>query len=379
MPITKNRPPDLSRLNRLLQKVLSEFGHETFMKALHSSGITVDDSTPSNCEITYRDAVDYFLTCPTFLALSASSKRTYLSEVKSLSSFTYAHLGADPQLIEASTSTLLLEYISRSTNPNTKAKKCAFLRTFFSAISRRFNLKLLDDLKPLLKMKWRKDDLQKGFSKIQLAEMLSLSQMSRDGHRNSTIIWTFLGTGLRLNELLHLQIGDIAEDTQTVYIIPKGDDETKVPRKITKLALTLLQDYISFKYSYLRETLPAETYKNLYIFSNNLGRNPLSSRTIQFMVKSLVNQAKSIPEHQKEWFSPHSFRHSFAIYGLESGIDIYTLSKLLGHKSIGSTIVYLNLFDHQLKTAIEQHPFAKSEYKTIQERLGTHHEHNTDI
>lgn len=304
------------------------------------------------------------------MALSASSKRTYLSEVKCFNSFTQAQLGNHPKLVEASSPTLLLEYLQRATNPNTKAKKSAFLRTFFLAISQRYELNLLDPLKPLLKMKWRKDELQKGFNKIQLAELLSLSQMSRDGHRNSTIIWTFLGTGLRINELLHLQIGDIVEDTQTVYIIPKGDDGTKVPRKITKLALTLLQDYVSFKYSYLKETLPEKAYSQLYIFSNDLGKSPLTSRTIQLMIKSLCKKAISIPEHQKEWYSPHSFRHSFAIYALESGIDIYTLSKLLGHKSIGSTIVYLNLFDDQLKSAIEQHPFAKSEYKTMQGRLG---------
>lgn len=48
MPIMKNQPSDLSRLNHLLQKALSEFGHETFVKALHSAGITEEHSEPSS-------------------------------------------------------------------------------------------------------------------------------------------------------------------------------------------------------------------------------------------------------------------------------------------------------------------------------------------
>lgn len=376
MPIIKKQSSDLSRLNQALQKALLEFVHDKLAKALHSSGITKDFSRITPCEVSYKESVDYFLKSPHFLGLSASSKRTYLSEVKSLSSFIYTNVGNHPQLVDAFSPKLILEYLQQFTNTNTKAKKCAFLRTFLITITQKYQINLLNQLKPLLKLKWRKNDLQKGFNKIQLAELLSLSQMSRDGHRNFAIIWTFLGAGLRINELLHLQIGDIVEETQTVYIIPKGDDETKVPRKITKLALNVLQDYISFKYSYLKESLPEKAYKRLYIFSNDLGNSPLVSRTIQLMIKSLVNKAVSIPKHQKEWFSPHSFRHSFAIYALESGIDIYTLSKLLGHNSIGSTIVYLNLFDDQLKRAIEQHPFARSEYRTMQERLGIHDDLN---
>jgi integrase/recombinase XerD len=76
----------------------------------------------------------------------------------------------------------------------------------------------------------------------------------------------------------------------------------------------------------------------------------------QFM-KSIIREARLIKDEDKDRLGPHSFRHSFAIHGLEAGIDIYTLSKLLGHESIDSTMKYLRMFDDQLKHAINKHPF----------------------
>jgi integrase/recombinase XerD len=86
-------------------------------------------------------------------------------------------------------------------------------------------------------------------------------------------------------------------------------------------------------------------------------------------MKSIILETQSIPAEDKERLGPHSFRHTFAVQGLDAGIDIYTLAKLLGHESLNSTMKYLRMFDDQLKHAINKHPFAREVMKQIKERL----------
>lgn len=122
-------------------------------------------------------------------------------------------------------------------------------------------------------------------------------------------------------------------------------------------------------YSRNRETLPESDYKQLFVFSSTGGKKPITPRAIQQFVKNIIRETKSIPVDYKERLGPHSFRHTFAIYGLEAGIDIYTLAQLLGHESLNTTMRYLKMFDDQLKKAINGHPFARDVMYQIKERL----------
>lgn len=115
--------------------------------------------------------------------------------------------------------------------------------------------------------------------------------------------------------------------------------------------------------------MPDSDYQRLYIFSSTAGDKPITSRAIQQFMKRIIRESRSIKEEDKDRLGPHSFRHSFAVQGLEAGIDIYTLSKLLGHESIDSTMKYLRLFDDQLRDAINKHPFAQEIIQKIRERL----------
>lgn len=62
----------------------------------------------------------------------------------------------------------------------------------------------------------------RAFTKEQLDELLCLVRLGREAHRNFTILWTFLGSGIRLSELLHLQIGDIVSSRQEILVRGKG-------------------------------------------------------------------------------------------------------------------------------------------------------------
>ncbi|MGF7046535.1 site-specific recombinase XerD [Paenibacillus sp. DS2015] len=79
------------------------------------------------------------------------------------------------------------------------------------------------------------------------------------------------------------------------------------------------------------------------------------------MMTSLIKEAKSINDKDKNNYqlSVHSLRHSFALYLLESGVNIYVIKELMRHKWLSSTEVYLKLFNKTLVNAINKHPLAQ--------------------
>nr|WP_256380610.1 tyrosine-type recombinase/integrase [Paenibacillus naphthalenovorans] len=214
-------------------------------------------------------------------------------------------------------------------------------------------------MKPALKVKPDKNrNHPRAFEKHQIDELLMLVKLGREAHRNFTILWTFLGTGIRLNELYRLQIGDINPERQELLVRGKGNKDFKQPTKITKSALEILRFYVQFRYSALADK---PCYKALYIFSDDKGVTPLHDNTIQKMMTNLIAEAKTISDADKATYrlSVHSLRHSFALYLLESGVNIYKINGLMRHQWLSSTEVYLDMFDHMLVEAIDKHPLGQ--------------------
>ncbi|MGJ9458515.1 tyrosine-type recombinase/integrase [Oceanobacillus sp. CF4.6] len=77
------------------------------------------------------------------------------------------------------------------------------------------------------------------------------------------------------------------------------------------------------------------------------------------MIKNLIKEAETITEEEAERLSVHNFRHSFAVYGIRSGINIFAMMDLMGHKTINALQQYTKQTNDQLKEDIERHPFGK--------------------
>lgn len=117
-----------------------------------------------------------------------------------------------------------------------------------------------------------------------------------------------LGSGIRLSELLHLQIGDIVSSRQEILVRGKGKKGYKQPSKITKSSLEILSTYVSFRYHGVKD---AHDYLERYIFSDDRGKSPLHESTIQKMFAALIDQATSIPESDKNHIS-----YPYTLYGI---------------------------------------------------------------
>jgi integrase/recombinase XerD len=130
------------------------------------------------------------------------------------------------------------------------------------------------------------------------------------------------GTGLRVSEALNLKIADIDRDRQTLHIRnTKNRRERYVP--LSPILLQALTNYWRF-YRF-----------NDYVFPGSQQGKPLSKTSVAKLFKA----AKKAAGIKKDG-GIHSLRHSFAVHTLETGADLIMIKRLLGHRSIHSTVRY---------------------------------------
>ncbi|AIQ39896.1 tyrosine-type recombinase/integrase [Paenibacillus sp. FSL R5-0912] len=348
----------VTNLMAQLQKLAATNSHDNMKQALEKSNLIFVEEPKKPKDITFGEAVHWYLQSSEFARKSEATQKTYRSELNQFVSFINS-LPEAPYLFSFENNPkILLDYLKPVKTQNTRFKKSSFLRDFFTVTFTRFFEIDIKKIKETLVLEVEFDeDLPKAFTKEQVEEIINLSRLTNDGFRNFVILWTFLGSGIRLNELTQLQIKDICYNSQNIEVRVKGKKLQKVPRRITSTSLELLRKYVGFKYGSLKSH---PKYTDLYVFSTDKGVNPISDSAVQKMLDGLITEAQSISKEEKERLSVHSLRHSFALFALEGGVDIVSISKFLGHRSLKTTTIYLELFNSMLLEAIEKHPFAHS-------------------
>lgn len=361
MPLFDEAVPNEVSLEEQLFQLADQYGPTAFQSVLQRLGAehSVRNPTPTEEQNVHLDqAISHYFSSDTFLSLSTSSQEAYRYEMNLFTRYCTHLKGENPPIQEVSSAQFLLEYLSSVKKLNTRNKKCAFLRSFLGEALQHFLNKNVGKLHRALSIQIDKNREPRAFTKVQLDELLCLVRLGREAHRNFIILWSFLGSGIRLSELCKLQIGDLIPSRQEILVRGKGKKGYKQPSKMTKSSFEALCGYIQFRYVGIKDV---PDYKERFIFSDDKGVTPIHESTVQKMFAALISEAKSIPDSDKEPYrlSVHSLRHSFALYLLESGVDLYTIKELLRHSWLSSTEVYLKLFDSMLVSAIDQHPLAQ--------------------
>ena len=163
--------------------------------------------------------------------------------------------------------------------------------------------------------------------------------------RDLAIMELFYSSGLRLAELLSLDLGDVDLEDRTVRVLGKGAKTRIVP--VGRQALQALR-------AWLRERGAFAAPEQRAIFVGQGGQR-LGSRAVQLRLKAhALRQGLPVGVH------PHLFRHSFATHLLESSRDLRGVQELLGHANIGTTQVYTHLdFQHLARIYESSHPRAR--------------------
>jgi integrase/recombinase XerD len=167
------------------------------------------------------------------------------------------------------------------------------------------------------------------------------------GLRNMALLELIYGSGLRVSELLDIQMEDIHLNQGYVMVKGKGSKERMVP--ISDMSIIALRNYIVKS----REHLLGDLKVN-FLFVNHDG-NRLSRQGFFKILKKLSADAGVKTE-----CSPHTLRHSFATHLLENGMDLRTLQTLLGHEDISTTQIYTHISQKRIKEIYKDaHPRAK--------------------
>jgi integrase/recombinase XerD len=183
----------------------------------------------------------------------------------------------------------------------------------------------------------------------EIESIISQIDLSKpEGGRNKAILETMYSCGLRVSEVVNLQLSQLYPDLGFIRVIGKGDKERLVPigRDASK--------YIAIYRNNIRSHVDIKPGNEDIVFLNNRGRK-LSRVMIFYIIKDLALKAGI-----KKNVSPHTFRHSFATHLIEGGADLRAVQEMLGHESITTTEIYTHLDREFLRKTLEKfHPAFK--------------------
>ena len=164
------------------------------------------------------------------------------------------------------------------------------------------------------------------------------------GIRDRAVLELFYSTGMRLSELVNMNIGDFEINKKLIRVIGKGNKERMIPYGRT--AESAIKNYLKIRNLSLK---PAYANKPLFV---NSSEKRISKRTIQ---RRMNNYIKLVADGKR--IGPHLLRHTFATHLLDNGADIRAVKDLLGHSSLSSTQIYTHVSIEKLKKDYTQaHP-----------------------
>ncbi len=223
----------------------------------------------------------------------------------------------------------------------------AALRTFYKFLGQRHGLKD-NPLKPVLLPKLQRK-LPVVLTAKQIEELLTAPlRVEKEDQappwmpqRDAAIMELFYSSGLRLSELVSLDVGQVDPFSESVRVLGKGRKERIVPVGVP--ALESIQKY--------RQAARVECGP---LFISRKGRGRMTAYSVWVLIKRYLRHT-SIPVE----ISPHKLRHSFATHLLDAGADLRSVQALLGHASLSTTQIYTHVTVERLRRAYDEaHPRA---------------------
>ncbi|MCP3906353.1 MAG: tyrosine recombinase XerC [Planctomycetes bacterium] len=233
----------------------------------------------------------------------------------------------------------------------TMARKIATLRSFYRWLDRCG----LNGTNPMLLIRTPRQNkrLPKAIDVNQVEQLLSAPDDSELlGARDRAILETLYSTGIRVSELVGINLADIDEPGQAMIVRGKGKRERMVP--LGSHALVALRHYLGMLLNDPRAANSASDPEAPLFINKHGGR--LSTRSVRRKVSKYLAKAGLDPE-----ISPHTLRHSFATHLLDNGADLRSVQELLGHQSLSTTQVYTHLTTQRMRDAYDDaHPRAEA-------------------
>ena len=241
--------------------------------------------------------------------------------------------------------------LSMGMNARSIARKLASLRAFFGYLVKTGKLKT----NPVIALTSPKLDrrLPEFLREDEIWDALqNIKTDSVQGLRDRAILELFYGTGIRLSELVNINVNDLDFHSGTVKVLGKGGKERVIP-------VGKNNRHSIYIYLQNRNTFQPKTGDQA-MFLNRFGER-LSARGVQLIVQRWLRQVSD-----KKKLSPHILRHTFATHLLDHGADLEAVKELLGHVNLSTTQIYTHLTMDRLKQIYHQaHPRAEVNGSTV--------------
>ena len=176
--------------------------------------------------------------------------------------------------------------------------------------------------------------LPKSLSVEDVDKLLDIQLNTPFDYRNKAMLELMYGSGLRVSELVNLEINDIDFTNCIIRILGKGSKERDVP--VGEYALYYLEEYLKVRDSLLKKKSCNK------LFLNNHGSG-ITRQGFFKMLKGLLLEKGLNPD-----VSPHTLRHSFATHLINRGADLRSIQEMLGHSDISTTKIYTKVSDEKV-------------------------------
>lgn len=233
---------------------------------------------------------------------------------------------------------------NRDNTSYARARKVASLKAFFNYLTTKAKL---IDVNPTSELESPKilKRLPRYLNVEESRNLLtSVNKVNNENSvRDFAIITLFLNCGIRLSELVGINLSNIRNETLTV--IGKGDKERSIP--LNHACINAINDYMKVR------PVDGVRDKNALFISGRKQR--ISKESVQKIVKKYIKESGLDPQR----YSTHKLRHTAATLMYKYGnVDIRALQELLGHQSIATTEIYTHLDQQQLRDAVSKNPLS---------------------
>jgi len=308
---------------------------------------------------------------------SAHTVKNYRSDLKQFQKFLYKieacldtraeNPQIDIQCIDRITVQAFLGHLySQKKKKSSIARKVAALKSFFNFLRKKGYIPVSPvqsitspKIPRQLPSIFQVDEIEQVFQGVTGTDVLAL--------RDLAILETLYAAGIRVEELVQLQLADLNLKERRIKVRGKGNKERIVIVGIP--AVEALEHYLSRRHELFRQHRQAKTSSSSVqkgnrktpasisssdqerVFLNYKG-TPLTSRSVRRLVKKYI-----VNEQLDRNLSPHSFRHAFASHLLNAGADLRVIQELLGHESLSTTQRYTHVsIDSLLDVYNRSHP-----------------------
>lgn len=295
-----------------------------------------------------------------YLNIERNSSRhtiiSYRNDLLQLLDFVAAEHGIDPDDVNLNSVDRLTirlwmgELSDKGITRNSIARKVAAVRSFFKHCYKRgyveknpAHLLIVPKKKKRLPVTIPPEDIKK---MMELAE-----ENSPEVHQERAILELFYSSGIRLSELVNLNVNDVDVRQSQVTVLGKGNRQRVIP--IGRKALQAYNNHLKTRSRLLTKSSGNDDKKALFIASKG-GR--IYPRKVQRIIKDYLIKTSEVTQK-----SPHILRHSFATHMLDAGADIRMIKEFLGHSDLNSTQIYTHTSMERLQKVYNKaHPRAES-------------------